>query len=94
MRLLSCRFQTWQNPIEWLTVLRIRHDPELLGTADLCVGRIETRGGFASPSSFRIHCVRLVGTRPREYRATFAGMSDDRRAGSAHRATRCAFGPQ
>lgn len=77
VRTLNRRFhsETGQSPMEWLTGVRIRHAQELLETTDHAVERIATQVGFTNPSSFRTHFARLVGTNPRDYRATFSSTA-------------------
>lgn len=78
-RTLNRRFhaETGQSPMEWLTGVRIRHAQELLETTDQEVERIAASVGFSSPSNFRVHFARLVGTTPRDYRLAFSGRATE-----------------
>jgi transcriptional regulator GlxA family with amidase domain len=74
-RTLNRRFreQTATTPMQWLRRARIRRSQYLLETTRHSVERIALQVGFGSPTSFREHFKRLVGTSPQAYRRAFQG---------------------
>jgi transcriptional regulator GlxA family with amidase domain len=74
-RTLNRRFgeQTGTTPPQWLRGSRIRRAQYLLETTGHSVERIALQVGFGSPTSFRGHFKRLVGTSPHAYRRAFRG---------------------
>src|SRR5215213_9606965 len=74
-RTLNRRFreQTSATPMQWLRRARIRRSQYLLETTGHSVERIALQVGFSSPTSFREHFKRLVGTSPQAYRRAFQG---------------------
>ncbi|MGI5400172.1 GlxA family transcriptional regulator [Streptomyces sp. CA-135486] len=75
VRTLNRRFreQTGASPLQWLQRARIRQAQYLLETTGHPVDRIATQVGFGSPTAFRDHFKRLVGTSPHAYRRAFQG---------------------
>ena len=73
-RTLNRRFreQTGTSPLRWLHRTRVRRAQHLLEATDEPVERIAVRTGFGSPTAFREHFKRIVGTSPQAYRAAFA----------------------
>lgn len=74
-RTLNRRFreQTGTTPLQWLHRSRIRQAQYLLETTGHPVGRIATRVGFGSQTTFRDRFKRIVGTSPQAYRRAFRG---------------------
>jgi transcriptional regulator GlxA family with amidase domain len=74
-RTLNRRFreQTATTPMQWLRKSRIRRSQYLLETTGYSIERIALQVGFGSPTSFREHFKRLVGTSPQAYRRAFQG---------------------
>jgi len=74
-RTLNRRFreQTGTSPLRWLHRARVRRAQHLLEATDEPVERIAARTGFGSPTAFREHFKRIVGTSPQAYRAAFSG---------------------
>ena len=74
-RTLNRRFreQTAATPMQWLRRSRVRRSQHLLETTGHSVERIALQVGFGSPTSFRDHFKRLVGTSPQAYRRGFQG---------------------
>jgi transcriptional regulator GlxA family with amidase domain len=72
-RTLSRRFreQTGTTPGQWLNRARVRQAQHLLEATTHTVDRIATQVGFGSPTAFRDHFHRVVGTNPTTYRAAF-----------------------
>ncbi|MFC0544157.1 GlxA family transcriptional regulator [Kutzneria chonburiensis] len=76
-RTLNRRFreQTGTSPLRWLHRARVRRAQHLLEATDEPVERIAVRCGFGSPTAFREHFKRIVGTSPQSYRAAFTPTS-------------------
>jgi transcriptional regulator GlxA family with amidase domain len=76
-RTLNRRFreQTGTSPLRWLHRARVRRAQHLLEATDEPVERIAVRTGFGSPTAFREHFKRIVGTSPQAYRAAFTPTS-------------------
>jgi transcriptional regulator GlxA family with amidase domain len=76
-RTLNRRFreQTGTSPLRWLHRTRVRRAQHLLEATDEPVERIAVRIGFGSPTAFREHFKRIVGTSPQAYRAAFTPTS-------------------
>jgi transcriptional regulator GlxA family with amidase domain len=76
-RTLNRRFreQTGTSPLRWLHRARVRRAQHLLEATDEPVERIAVRTGFGSPTAFREHFKRVVGTSPQAYRAAFTPTS-------------------
>ena len=76
-RTLNRRFreQTGTSPLRWLHRVRIRQAQYLLESTNHPVDRIATQTGFGSPTAFREHFKRIVGTSPNAYRAAFTSTS-------------------
>jgi transcriptional regulator GlxA family with amidase domain len=76
-RTLNRRFreQTGTSPLRWLHRARVRRAQHLLEATDEPVERIAARTGFGSPTAFREHFKRIVGTSPQSYRAAFTPTS-------------------
>jgi transcriptional regulator GlxA family with amidase domain len=72
-RTLNRRFreQTDTTPLQWLHRARIRQAQYLLEATDHRVDRIAGQVGFSSPTAFRDHFKRIVGTSPHAYRSAF-----------------------
>lgn len=72
-RTLNRRFreQTGTTPLRWLHRARIRRAQHLLESTEHSVDRIAGLVGFGSPTAFRDHFKRIVGTSPNAYRAAF-----------------------
>ena len=72
-RTLNRRFreQTGTTPLQWLNRTRIRQAQHLLEATGHAVDRIAGQVGFGSPTAFRDHFKRIVGTSPNAYRAAF-----------------------
>jgi transcriptional regulator GlxA family with amidase domain len=72
-RTLNRRFreQTDMTPLQWLHRARIRQAQYLLEATDHPVDRIARQVGFSSPTAFRDHFKRIVGTSPHGYRSAF-----------------------
>jgi transcriptional regulator GlxA family with amidase domain len=72
-RTLNRRFreQTDTTPLRWLHRARIRQAQYLLEATDHPVDRIARQVGFSSPTAFRDHFKRIVGTSPHGYRSAF-----------------------
>jgi transcriptional regulator GlxA family with amidase domain len=65
------REQTGTTPLRWLNRARVRRAQHLLEATGHTVDRIAGEVGFGSPTTFRDHFRRVVGTNPHTYRATF-----------------------
>jgi transcriptional regulator GlxA family with amidase domain len=76
-RTLNRRFreQTGTTPLQWLNRARIRQAQHLLEATDHSVDRIAGQVGFGSPTAFRDHFKRVVGTNPHTYRIAFQGAT-------------------
>ena len=76
-RTLNRRFreQTGTSPLRWLHRARVHRAQHLLEATDEPVERIAVRTGFGSPTAFREHFKRIVGTSPQSYRAAFPGVT-------------------
>jgi transcriptional regulator GlxA family with amidase domain len=76
-RTLNRRFreQTGTSPLRWLHRARVRRAQHLLEATDEPVERIAARTGFGSPTAFREHFKRIVGTSPQAYRNAFTPTS-------------------
>jgi transcriptional regulator GlxA family with amidase domain len=76
-RTLNRRFreQTGTSPLRWLHRARVRRAQHLLEATDEPVERIAVRTGFGSPTAFREHFKRIVGTSPQAYRTAFTPTS-------------------
>jgi transcriptional regulator GlxA family with amidase domain len=72
-RTLNRRFreQTGTTPLRWLRGARIRRAQYLLETTTHPVEQVARQVGFGSPTGFRDHFRRLVGTSPQAYRRAF-----------------------
>jgi transcriptional regulator GlxA family with amidase domain len=79
VRTLNRRFreQTGTTPLQWLHRARLRRAQCLLETTSLPVERIAGQVGFGSPTAFRDHFRRLVGTSPHAYRRAFRSPTGD-----------------
>lgn len=65
------REQTGTTPLRWLNRARVRRAQHLLEATGHTVDRIATEAGFGSPTAFRDHFRRVVGTNPHSYRTAF-----------------------
>src|SRR5882724_10431444 len=65
------REQADTTPLQWLHRARIRQAQYLLEATDHPVDRIARQVGFSSPTAFRDHFKRIVGTGPHAYRSAF-----------------------
>ncbi|MFC0438968.1 GlxA family transcriptional regulator [Kutzneria buriramensis] len=76
-RTLNRRFreQTGTSPLRWLHRARVRRAQHLLEATGEPVERIAARTGFGSPTAFREHFKRIVGTSPQAYRNAFTPTS-------------------
>jgi transcriptional regulator GlxA family with amidase domain len=72
-RTLNRRFRehTGSTPLRWLHRTRIRQAQHLLEATTHSVDSIATSVGFGSPTAFRDHFKRVVGTSPHGYRTAF-----------------------
>lgn len=79
IRTLNRRFreQTGTTPLQWLLTARIRRAQHLLEATDQPVEQIAAQTGFGSPTAFRDRFKRVVGTSPKNFRATFRRLSRD-----------------
>ncbi|WP_046471561.1 GlxA family transcriptional regulator [Allosalinactinospora lopnorensis] len=77
-RTLNRRFreQTGTAPLQWLNRTRLRRAQYLLESGDHSVDRVAAHVGFGSPTTFREHFKRLVGTSPHAYRRAFRARSE------------------
>lgn len=74
-RTLSRRFEaeTGRGALQWLTERRVEQARILLENSPMSVTEVAYATGFGSLAAFRRHFIRLTGTTPRSYRATFRG---------------------
>jgi transcriptional regulator GlxA family with amidase domain len=72
-RTLNRRFreQLGTTPLQWLNRTRVRQAQHLLEATSHSVDRIADQVGFGSPTTFRDHFRRVLGTSPHAYRAAF-----------------------
>jgi transcriptional regulator GlxA family with amidase domain len=80
-RTLARRFrdQLGTTPARWLIAARVRRAQQLLEATSEPIELIAREVGFVSPSNFRAHFTRIVGTNPRTYRQDFGTAVDDGR---------------
>lgn len=63
--------KTGVTPATWLAAARVYRARELLEATGLSIEQIATRCGLGSPTNFRHHFQRRIGTSPSQYRVQF-----------------------